>query len=184
MKITGLEATRGVVYVGTSVDGFIARPGGQVDFLDPVAPMKGDLGFQTFLASIDVIVMGRNTFDFVMSMDLSWPYGELPVYVVTARPLEVPEGLADVIRATSKSPTDLIGDLTAAGHRRAYIDGGHTVQSYLRAGLISEITVTQAPVLIGSGIRLFGDVTADVRLRHIETLTDDGYVQTKYEVIG
>lgn len=171
------------IYVGTSADGFIARTDNSVDFLDAIAPTKadGDLGFAEFMASVDVLVMGRNTFDFVMTMvenGAAWAYGDMPVIVLTTRPLDPPR---PTVEAASLDPAMLLEELSYRGHKSVYVDGGMTAQAFLRAGLIDKIIITVVPVLIGDGIRLFGELDADLALTHEETIVFEcGLTQTRY----
>ena len=176
------------VYVGTSVDGYIARPDGQVDFLDSAEPIDDDMGYADFMASIDVLVMGRNTYDWVVDMVtadgvIDWPYGEIPVIVLTHRHLDVPSALVDVVEPTGLTPAALLRELDSRGFEHVYVDGGRTVQGFLRAGLIDELIITRVPVLIGQGISLFGDLSTDVMLHHVDTVVfENGCVQTRQRV--
>lgn len=172
---------RGTVFVGMSVDGFIARPDGAFDFLSGSG--EGPMGFEELLASVDALVMGRNTYDVVLPME-RWPYGALPVFVLSHRPL--PPGRDGVpVERLSGDPAEVAAALEARGLTRLYVDGGLTVQEWLRAGLIHRIVVTRVPVLIGEGIPLFGPVERDVRLRHVATRAfEGGAVQTEYEVVA
>ena len=176
------------VYVGTSVDGHIARPDGQVDFLDSAEPIDDDMGYADFMASIDVLVMGRNTYDWVVDMVttdgvIDWPYGEIPVMVLTHRHLDVPASLVDVVEPTALAPSQLLDELRLRRFEHVYVDGGRTVQGFLRAGLIDELIITQIPVLIGQGIPLFGDLLTDVKLHHVDTVVfENGCVQTRHRV--
>lgn len=170
------------VFVGTSVDGFIARRDGSFDFL----PADGGEphGFTEFLASVDAIVMGRNTFDTVMAMD-GWFYGTKRVVVLSSRPLDLSEARArgGVVELMSGEPTAIVGALARTGAHHLYVDGGLTVQRFLRAGLIHRLVITRVPVLIGEGIPLFGMLGHDVKLRHVTTRHfQSGLVQTEYEV--
>jgi dihydrofolate reductase len=167
------------VFVGTSLDGFLARPDGSFDFL----PAEGgeSHGFEEFLATIDALVMGRNTFDVVRAMP-AWPYGGKPVSVLTTRPLgDLPPGIP--VEAMAGTPAEIVEALASRGVNRLYVDGGLTIQSFLRAGLIDRIVVTRVPVLIGTGIPLFGPLAHDVRLRHVSTRVLGGImVQSEYAV--
>jgi dihydrofolate reductase len=168
------------VFVGISVDGFIARTNGEFDFL----PADGGEphGFAEFMASVDALVMGRHTFETVLGLD-PWPYGDKPVFVLSTRPLErVPPGRA--VERMSGEPNDIISQLATRGMKHIYVDGGITIQRFLRAGLIQRLTITRVPVLIGTGIPLFGAVPRDIALRHITTRSfAGGLVQTEYEVV-
>jgi dihydrofolate reductase len=172
---------RASVFVGTSLDGFLARPDGSFDFL----PGEGggeSHGFEEFLATIDALVMGRNTFEVVRGMT-PWPYGTKPVFVLTSRPLgDLPPGIP--VEAMAGAPAEIVAALATRGVNRLYVDGGITIQSFLRAGLIDRIVVTRVPVLIGTGIPLFGPLEHDVRLRHVSTRVLGGImVQSEYEVV-
>jgi dihydrofolate reductase len=166
------------VFVGTSVDGFIARSDGSFDFLSN----GGDEahGYEEFIASIDAMVIGRNTLETVLAFP-KWPY-EKPVFVLTTRPMPpLPAGA--VAERLSGQPADIISNLAARGIAHVYVDGGITVQRFLRAGLIQRLIITRVPVLIGSGIPLFGELDHDVKLAHVATRTyASGLVQSEYSV--
>jgi len=168
------------VFVGTSLDGFIARKDGSFDFL-PDDPEPH--GFEEFLASVDALVMGRNTFETVMGFD-AWPYGEKRVVALSSRPLELSRAKGKVEQMAGE-PAEIVAKLEASGARHLYVDGGITVQRFLRAGLIQRLIVTRVPVLIGQGIPLFGALPHDIRLRHLATRAyATGLVQSEYEVVA
>jgi dihydrofolate reductase len=175
------------VYVGTSVDGFIARRDDGLDFLESAEPVDGDMGFGDFMASVDVMVMGRNTFEvlerLVTREGVDWPYGETPLVVLTGRDLDVPVQLREKVQVSDLEPAALMEELARRGFEHAYIDGGAVIQSFLRAGLIDELIITSVPVLIGNGISLFGWLDADLTLEHAgTTVFENGCVQTRYLV--
>jgi dihydrofolate reductase len=170
------------VFVGTSVDGFIARPNGDFDFLFEGGSEPH--GYEEFMASVDVLVMGRNTFEKVLTLD-KWPYADKRVVILTNRSIDLsvaPDGA--VLEHMSGSPADIIARLQGAGALHAYIDGGITVQGFLRARLIQRLIITRVPVLLGKGIPLFGSLPHDIRLHHVKTRTySSGLVQTEYEIM-
>lgn len=167
------------VFVGTSVDGFIARSNGAFDFLQGDAEKNN--GYEEFFATVDVLVMGRNTYDVVAAFP-TWFYGSKPVFVLSSRPL-APAPAEAVVERISGSPAEVLQQLAARGYRHAYVDGGLTIQSFLRAGLIDRIVITRVPVLIGTGISLFGPLDADVRLTHVATRQlAGGAVQCEYSI--
>lgn len=174
------------IFVGTSLDGFLARADGAFDFLPGADGADGGdggaHGFEEFMATVDALVMGRNTFDVVLGM-AAWPYGEKPVIVLTSRPLgKTPPGIP--VEAMAGTPAGIIAVLAARGMQHLYIDGGLTIQSFLRAGLVRRMVITRVPVLIGSGIPLFGSLLHDVRLKHVSTRVLGGaMVQSEYEVV-
>jgi len=168
------------VFVGTSVDGFIARPNGGLDFL----PADGGEphGYDEFIASVDAIVIGRNTFETVLTFE-EWPYGEKRVIVLSSRPLDLSAVRDGRIEQMSGSPDEIVAKLAASGARRLYVDGGITIQRFLRAGLVQRLIVTRVPVLIGQGIPLFGELPMDVVLQHVSTKHfPSGMVTTEYEI--
>jgi dihydrofolate reductase len=152
------------VFIATSLDGFIARPNGDLDWL-PQA----------------VLVMGRNTYDVVCSLG-EWPYGDKRVAVLTARPIDLPPD--SKVTALSGSPSDVIAELAKDGAQHLYIDGGRVVTNFLRDGLIDEIIITTIPILIGKGIPLFGELNKDVALELLSTKSfDGGLAQSHYRVL-
>ena len=173
------------VYIATSFDGFIARNDGALDWLDKAnsnVPKGEDCGFQAFIDSIDTLIMGRKTYEKVLSFG-QWPYGCTPAVILSRGKISFPSNLPGTVTHSSESPQDLLKRLSNEGVTHVYVDGGSTIQRFLSAGLIDEITVTVIPVLIGSGIPLFGSVDKDINLVHLRTITYDfGFVQTTYLV--
>jgi dihydrofolate reductase len=167
------------VFVGTSLDGFIARINGDFDFLE--AGGAEPHGYDEFMATVDALVIGRKTFETVLTFD-AWPYGEKPVIVLSSRSL--PPARPDaVVEHMSGEPAEIWSRLTARGFQHIYVDGGITIQRFLRAGLIHRVIVTRVPVLIGTGIPLFGSVNHDIVLRHVATRQyAGGLVQSEYVV--
>jgi dihydrofolate reductase len=168
------------VFVGASVDGFIARLNGDLDFL----PEGGGEphGYTEFMASVDALVIGRKTFETVAAYD-EWPYGDKRVVVLSRRALDFSAVRGGVVEQMSGAPADIIAKLAAGGAHHLYIDGGHTIQGFLRAGLIQRLVVTRVPVLIGEGIPLFGPLPHDVRLHHVATRHyPSGLVQSEYHI--
>lgn len=168
------------VFTGTSVDGFIARPNHELDFLD--AGGNVEHGYTEFFASVDGLVIGRRTYDKVIGFE-PWPYGTKPIVVLSRRPLDPapPEGAP--VERMSGSPREILEQLGVRGWKHAYIDGGITITRFLEAGLIQRLIVTRVPVLIGTGIPLFGALGRDIRLEHVATRTyPSGLVQSEYRV--
>src|ERR1041385_277079 len=135
------------VFVGTSVDGFIARPNGDLDFLPPGGGEPH--GYHEFMATVDALVIGRKTYEVVLAFD-AWPYGAKPVFVLSTRAL-APAPPGAVVERLSGEPSEIVAQLAARGIGHAYVDGGVTVQRFLRAGLIDRLIVTRVPALIGEG---------------------------------
>jgi dihydrofolate reductase len=177
----------GKVFIATSLDGFIARPDGDIDWLTGDRPaldhapgdpgLPDDHGYATHMANVDHIVMGRGTYDKVLTFP-AWPYGDYRVIVISST-LEA----ADERVTVARSVDEAVALLDGRESRGVYVDGGQTIQAFLRAGLLDELVVTRIPVLIGQGRALFGPLTADVHLVHEGTVTTDGgFVQSRYRI--
>jgi dihydrofolate reductase len=176
----------GSVFLGMSVDGFIARLDGDLSWLTggaeaggaPDDGAGGDFGFAEFVSGIDALVMGRGTYDVIKPLD-EWPYQGKPVHVLSTTLARD----ADPRIVVHASFDEAVAALTAAGHRRVYVDGGRTVHAFLAAGLIADLTLSRVPVLIGTGHTPFGELPADVALEHERThVFPGGMVQTTYRV--
>lgn len=170
------------VFVGVSVDGFLARSGGELDFLDS----GGDEphGYEEFIATVDAIVMGRKTFELVLGFG-AWPFGDRPVVVLSSQPMDLSSaaGRGGRVEQMGGSPSDIAARLSGRGLQHVYVDGGTTIQGFLRANLVDRLVISRVPVLIGSGIPLFGPLERDIQLRHIATKAfPKGLVQSEYEV--
>ena len=170
------------VFIGASVDGFIARPNGDLDWL----PAGGGEphGYDEFIASVDAIVIGRKTFEKVLTFG-AWPYGDNRVVVLSRRPVDVSAAAGGVVERMAGPPAEIVSQLAASGAHHLYVDGGITIQEFLRAGLIQRLIITRVPVLIGDGVPLFGSLQHDIRLRHVATRHyPSGLVQSEYHVVA
>jgi dihydrofolate reductase len=177
-KMRKVEAS---VFIGASVDGFIARTDGSLDWLPPGGGEPH--GYDEFMATVDALVIGRKTFETVLTFD-TWPYGAKPVFALSSRPL-APAPHGAVVERMSGDPAELMSRLADRGVRHVYVDGGITIQGFLRAGLIQRLIITRIPVLIGDGIPLFGATQRDIALKHIATRQyASGLVQSEYVVVG
>ena len=169
------------VFIGTSVDGFIARKNGGLDWL----PADGGEphGYDEFFASVDALVIGRKTFETVLAYDV-WPYGKKLVIVLSTqlKELKVPEGAE--CELMGGPPAEVVARLAERGVRHIYVDGGATIRGFLDAGLIQNLTITRVPVLIGNGVPLFGTLLHDIRLEHVGTQAyPSGLVKSEYRVL-
>jgi dihydrofolate reductase len=170
------------VFIGTSVDGFIARLNDDLDFL----PEGGGEphGYNEFIASVDAIVIGRKTFEKVLSFK-AWPYGDKRVVILSSRPLDLSAAVGGIVEQMAGPPAEIVSQLAARGVHHLYIDGGITIQRFLRAGQIQRLIITRVPVLIGEGIPLFDTLPHDIRLRHVATRHyPSGLVQSEYQVVA
>jgi dihydrofolate reductase len=168
------------VFVGTSLDGYIARPDGALDFLPPGGGEPH--GYDEFMASVDAIVIGRKTFETVLTLG-PWPYGNKRVVVLSSRPVDLSLVKDGVVEQMAGPPAEIVSRLGASGAHHLYVDGGITIQQFLRAGLIQRLIITRVPVLIGDGVPLFGALPADIRLHHVATRQyASGLVSSEYLV--
>ena len=170
------------VFIGTSVDGFIARRNGSYDFL----PDGGGEphGYSEFMASVDTLVIGRKTFEAVLAFP-AWPYGGKNVVVLSSKPVDFSGVRGNTIQLMAGSPAAIVATLAAKGAQHVYVDGGITIQRFLRDGLVQRLIITRVPVLIGGGIPLFGSLPQDVQLRHVATQQyKSGLVKSEYQVIS
>lgn len=177
------------VYIATTLDGFIARENGELDWLPgsdgevSIDSDTEDYGFNAFLDSIDVLVMGRNTYELAISTG-QWPYGNKRVIVLSSTLRNLADGVPNTVELQFGLPDDLYNELKKSGAKHLYIDGGKTIQGFLNSDLIDEITITRVPILIGKGIPLFCALNNDKQMKHIGTHAyKNGFVQSKYEVI-
>jgi dihydrofolate reductase len=167
------------VFVGTSLDGFIARANGALDFLPPGGGEPH--GYDEFMATVDALVIGRKTFETVLTFE-GWAYGKKPVFVLSSRPI-APAPAGAVVERMSGAPADIVSQLAARGIQHIYVDGGITIQRFLQAGLIQRVIITRVPVLIGTGVPLFGPLPRDIALKHVATRQyASGLVQSEYVV--
>ena len=173
------------VFIATSLDGFIARTDGGIDWLTSGPSPQGgeDYGYADFINTIDALVMGRRTYELAASFP-QWPYGSRRVFVLSTGHPGNGKALSRVVTGISSRPDQLVEMLSREGFQRAYVDGGKTIQGFLRAGLINDMTITRIPILLGEGIPLFGSTGSDISLRHVVTRSyPSGFVQSRYELL-
>lgn len=173
------------VYIATSVDGFIAKTDGDIGWLHSPkfaeAKLNG-LDYEDFISTVDAIIMGRNSYEKALTFGF-WPYENIPVIILTSRSLDVPKELREKIRIENLAPEQLVSRLEDEGYKHLYIDGGKTIQGFLKAGLINEITITRIPILLGSGIPLFGELNHPLPVHLLAAFSsDNGFVQVRYKV--
>ncbi|KZL20781.1 hypothetical protein PsAD2_01270 [Pseudovibrio axinellae] len=176
--------TSGHVFIATSLDGFVARENHALDWLMKQPNTGEDAGYDAFMGCMDGLVMGRGSYETVLGFE-NWPYAK-PVVVLskTMTQADVPDALKGKVRVSASDPAEIMQELSAEGWSHAYVDGGKVVQSFIRAGLVEDIILTQIPILIGRGVRLFGDVTADIDLELVSSRSfKSGMVQSHYRLM-
>ena len=158
-----------IVYIGTSLDGYISARDGGLDWLSYVPIPKGnDLGFAEFMDGIDAVVMGRKTFETLLVFGVGWHYPK-PGIVLSSTLRSAPEEFADHVQFASGTPAEIVELAREQGYENLYIDGGHTVQRFLRDDLIDELIITELPLLLGGGTRLFGELDKHLGFELVET---------------
>lgn len=168
-------------FIAASLDGYIARPDGGLDWLPQGSGAEDDHGYTQFMRGVQALVMGRRTYETVLGFGGAWPFGKPVVVLTTGKPLRVPAGAQ--VEFMQGEPKDIVARLAQRGWTGLYVDGGETLTRFLAAGALQRIVVTRIPVLIGAGIPLFGPLSKDVRMRHVRTTTyPTGLVQSEYEV--
>lgn len=175
------------VFIATSIDGFIARMDGDIEWLhrpEYECPALNGLSYDDFMSTVDALVMGRKTLDKVLSFP-EWPYANKPVVVLSHGQMTLPQTLNGKVEVLAGDPALIVAQLAARGLRHLYIDGGQTIQAFLAAGLINQIVITRIPVLLGKGIPLFSQLGDEQALRLIDSsVSDNGFVQSRYEVLS
>lgn len=166
------------VYIATSLDGFIARPDGGLDWLARVQRDGEDYGYAEFLAGVDTLILGRNTYDTVLGFG-EWPFAGKRVIVMSSRAIASTQGE----RQFAGEPRTLVEQLEAEGARRAYVDGGALIRSWLRAGLIDDLTLSIVPIVLGRGLPLFGELPEQALELEASQAYASGLVQLRYRVV-
>ncbi len=170
-----------IVFIGTSLDGYIADKNGDLDWLQAIPNPEGDdMGYNAHIDRIDALVMGRNTMDMVLSFGIDWPYTK-PVYVLSNTLTEVPKEVEGKVFLIKGELTQIIEELNGKGFNNLYIDGGVTIQNFLKEDLIDELIISTIPVVLGGGSPLFCDLVSplDFTLKNVTTYLDE-IVTTHY----
>lgn len=184
LNIQCINMTTTHVFIATSLDGFIARPDGDIGWLLQRDDSTEDHGYAAFIADKDAILMGRGTYEKALTFG-AWPY-DVPVLVLSQQLADgpVPDALKGKVRFTGCTPREAIEQLAGENVRRIYVDGGQLIQSFLRDGLITDMVITTVPVLIGSGKPLFGALTRDIDLELTSSRSfPSGLVQSTYRLV-
>src|SRR4030095_3925040 len=167
------------VYIGTSLDGFIARTDGNIDWLTQYANDDAIHAYEEFMTRIDAIVIGRGTFEKILTFS-SWPY-EKKAFVLSTSLKQLPDILKDKATLLSMKPKELLSYLSGMGLSSVYVDGGKVIQGFLKEDVIDDLIISKVPVLIGNGIPLFGFLSADLKFKHVRTETQsNGLVRSYY----
>lgn len=180
------------VFIATSADGYIATKEGNIDWLQTAGKAAADMsenpdmGFNEFISSVDCMIMGRKCMEVIASFNLTdeqWPYRDLKIIVLSNTLSEPPTSLLGKVDIYAGDIDLLLKQLEADGFKHAYIDGGTTITSFINLQLVNEMIITQAPILLGQGLPLFGDISETVKLHNTETkVFANDFIQTKYSL--
>lgn len=157
------------VFIASSMDGFIADRNNRIDWLDDIPTQEGeDMGYDAFMTGIDALIMGRKSYETVLGFNIPWPY-QKPVFILSNSLTNIPDDLEGKVHIVSGNLKNILSELNRNGFRNFYIDGGQTIQSFLREGLIDEMIITTIPVILGGGIPLFGELSEPIKFKCTET---------------
>lgn len=176
------KPTSNNIFIATSLDGYIADKNGEIDWLYSFPnPEKNDMGYAKFIAQCDAIIMGRKTFETVLGFDIDWPY-EKPVFVISRFLNSVPDDLKDKVQIVNGTLHENLNIIHKQGYFNLYVDGGTTIQTFLKEDLIDFMVITTIPILLGDGIPLFGDLTEPLKFKCIHSeIYLDSIVQNHYQ---
>ncbi len=177
--------TKNSVFIATSLDGFIADKHGNIDWLHSIPnPNNNDMGYANFISSVDVLIIGRTTYETVLEFGIDWPYTK-PVYVLSTTLKNIPNELKDKVYLLNGNLNDILEQIHQNGHKNLYIDGGNTIQGFLKEDLIDEMIITTIPVLLGGGSSLFGELNQPLNFecirseRFLNKITQNHYRRVK-----
>ena len=180
-----MKQKENIVFIASSIDGYIADKNGGIDWLNEIPnPDKIDMGYHNFIAQIDALVMGRTTFETVLSFGIDWPYTK-PVFVLSTTLKTVPEELKNKVFIVNGSLTQVLKHIHQLGYFKLYIDGGKTIQSFLKEDLIDRMILTTIPTLLGEGFPLFTqmsqklDFTCISSQIYLDTIVQNTFVRRK-----
>ena len=164
------------VFIASSIDGYIATEGGSLEWLEAAARPEEDYGFQAFIETVDALAMGRGTYDHIAHLD-PLPFGDRPVHVFTHHPPRARPG----VTFWAVSPRQALAHWEAAGLHRVYVDGGQLISAFLAEGLIDDMVLTTAPVLLGAGRPLFHPIAATATMELVDVRSwPSGFVNRTY----
>ena len=157
------------VFIATSIDGYIADKNGNIEWLHAIPnPDQMDMGYGEFISQIDALVMGRTTFETVCGFDIDWPY-QKPVFVLSNTLTSIPEEFKDKAELLKGTLKEILEKIHERGCYKLYIDGGKTIQSFLKEDMIDEMTITTIPILLGGGIPLFTELSNQLNFECVDS---------------
>ncbi len=170
------------VYIATSLDGYISDKHNGLEWLSSIqVSSNNDMGYKAFMNGVDAVIMGRKTFETVCSFDLEWPYSK-PVFVLSRSMKSISNDYAKKVELVNGPLKFILEKLNQKGFQNLYIDGGKTIQSFLKEDLIDELTITIFPIMLGGGSRLFEEMPVELEFDHIKTeVFSNQIVQSHYK---
>ena len=151
-------------YVASSLDGYIAKQDGDVSWLDDLGISPEEAGYEEFYSTVDALVMGRKTYDMIVSFG-QWPYGDKPVWICSSRKVKP---INDCNMQNGKTPQDIYSEAQAQGVNHLWlVGGGMLAASFLEEKLLTHLSISQMPIILGGGIRLFGELLSPIKIQRI-----------------
>lgn len=165
----GVVSTRNIVFIAKSLDGFIAGKQGELDWLEAIPnPEQLDMGYSDLMGRVDAVVMGKTTFETVLGFGIEWPYTK-HVFVLSQSIKSVPDNLKDKVSLLHGEVSTILKHIHTKGYYKLYIDGGRTIQNFLKEDLIDELIISTIPILLGGGFSLFGEFSKPMMFEHVES---------------
>lgn len=173
---------KNIVFIGRSLDGFIAGKNGELDWLESIPnPDNISMGFSDLMKEIDAIVMGRTTYETVIGFGIDWPYDK-PVFVLSNTIKEIQENLRTKVTLIKGELSEVLAKIHSKGLKKLYIDGGRTIQNFLKEDLVDELIISTIPILLGGGFHLFGELEKPLEFDHVKSKVYlNQIVQDKYK---
>ncbi|MCQ1536498.1 dihydrofolate reductase [Methanosarcina sp. KYL-1] len=179
------------LYVACSLDGFIARKDGSIDWLPDAGESSGsetDYGYSEFYASIGTVLMGRKTYEQVLGFGFPWPYGDKKTYVFTRQTGEGGPSIRHEknVEFVSGDIGEFVRKLKENTEEDIWLVGGsQIIRVFLEQGLLQDLIIFVVPVILGGGIPLFERIGKEIGLRLVGTKRyEGGVVRVEYEVVG
>lgn len=171
------------VFIGLSLDGYIAGDGGSLDFLNLYSDPGEDYGYAKFMESVDCLLMGRKTFEVIASFP-EWPY-QKKVFVITSNTNSLKEPHLQQVEPISGSPKDVVKYLKEKGYTHIYLDGGITISHFLKDNLVTDMTLSFLPHILGAGVQLFQAGLGEKKLQlQSSRAYPSGIVKNEYDLIS
>ena len=167
-------------YVASSLDGYIAKEDGDVSWLEELNISMEDAGYNEFYSTVEALVMGRKTYEMIVSFG-QWPYGDKPVWVCSRNEIAPIKGCNLQAGSTPKEAYKAANEMNI--NHLWLVGGGSLASSFLEGNLLTNISLSLMPILLGSGIKLFGGLPSPIKInKESEQSHESGMVQLEYSI--